>query len=383
LVRASKEARAGARLNARQRLAWLRLIRSENVGPATFRALVNQFGGAEAAIEALPALSRRGGRAQAIRLCSAAEAEAEIDAADRIGAHLVALGEPGYSPALAQVDAPPPLIYVKGRLDLADMPIVAIVGARNGSAVGQKFTRQIANELGLEGFVVASGLARGIDTAAHTAALDHGTIAVVAGGIDIIYPPENERLQQAIGEQGLLVSERAPGFSPRGKDFPRRNRLISGISLGVVVVEAAERSGSLITARLAGEQGREVFAVPGSPLDPRATGTNNLLKQGATLVTSTADIVETLAPILGRAPAPPAIELSSSDAQETPAPLPDVEPTERSIVIGALGPSPVDIDELIRATGVETRKVHIILLELDLAGRLQRHGQQLVSLTGS
>jgi DNA processing protein len=380
LARASKEAKPGARLNAAQRLAWLRLIRSENVGPATFRALVNQFGGAEAAIEALPALSRRGGRAQAIRLCSAAEAEAELEAADRLGAHLVALGEPGYPPALAQVDAPPPLIYVKGRLDLADLPIVAIVGARNGSAVGQKFTRQIANQLGLEGFVIASGLARGIDTAAHIAALDHGTIAVVAGGIDIVYPPENERLQQAIGAQGLLVSERAPGFSPRGKDFPRRNRLISGISLGVVVVEAAERSGSLITARLAGEQGREVFAVPGSPLDPRATGTNNLLKQGATLVTNAADIVETLAPILGRAPIPPTIELSSSDEQDTPAPLPDVEQTERSIVIGALGPSPVDIDELIRATGVETRKVHIILLELDLAGRLQRHGRQLVSL---
>ncbi len=191
MARASKEPKAGARLNARQRLAWLRLIRSENVGPATFRALVNQFGGAEAAIEALPALSRRGGRAQDIRLCTVGEAEAELAAADRIGAHLVAVGERGYPPALAQVDAPPPLIYVKGRRELAEMPIVAIVGARNGSAVGQKFTRQIASALGLEGFVIASGLARGIDTAAHTAALEHGTIAVVAGGIDITYPPEN------------------------------------------------------------------------------------------------------------------------------------------------------------------------------------------------
>jgi len=368
------------RLNDGQRLAWLRLIRSENVGPATFRALVNQFGGAQAAIEALPALSRRGGRAQAIRLCTAAEAEAELAAADRAGAHLVALGEHGYPPALAQVDAPPPLIYVKGRLELAEMPIVAIVGARNGSAVGQKFTRQIASELGLEGFVVASGLARGIDTAAHTASLEHGTIAVVAGGIDIVYPPENEALQHAIGERGLLLSERALGFSPRGKDFPRRNRLISGISLGVVVIEAAERSGSLITARLAGEQGREVFAVPGSPLDPRAAGTNNLLRQGATLITNTADIVETLAPILGRPPAPPAIELASSDETVTPAPLPDIGQSERGRVVEALGPSPVDIDELIRSTGLETRKVHVVLLELDLAGRLQRHGQQLVSL---
>jgi len=361
-------------------LSWLRLIRSENVGPATFRAIVNEFGGAEATIEALPMLSRRGGRTHSIRLCTEEEAEAELEAAERLGASLVAIGEPGYPPALAQVDAPPPLLYVKGRLDLADIPIVAIVGARNGSAVGQKFTRGLATELGLEGFVIASGLARGIDTAAHLAALERGTIAVLAGGIDIVYPPENEELQRAIGERGLLISERSPGFSPRGKDFPRRNRLISGISLGVVVVEAAERSGSLITARFAGEQGREVFAVPGSPLDPRSAGTNNLLKQGACLVTSARDILETLAPILGHPLMARPIELASSDEHRTPEPLPDIRPSERELIVGALGPSPVDIDELIRSTGVETRKVHIVLLELDLAGRLQRHGQQLVSL---
>ena len=290
------------------------------------------------------------------------------------------MGEPGYPPALARVDAPPPLLYVKGRRELADIPVVAIVGARNGSAVGQKFTRQIATELALEGFVIASGLARGIDTAAHVAALEHGTIAMLAGGVDIVYPPENEQLQQAIGERGLLVSERSPGFSPRGKDFPRRNRLISGISLGVVVIEAAERSGSLITARFAGEQGREVFAVPGSPLDPRSAGTNNLLKQGACLVTSSRDILETLAPILGRPLAPPPAELAAADEHRPPEPLPDIRQNERELIVSALGPSPVDIDELIRATGVATRKVHIVLLELDLAGRLQRHGQQLVSL---
>ncbi|MGH6802618.1 MAG: DNA-processing protein DprA [Methyloceanibacter sp.] len=371
--------KSAARLNRHQRLSWLRLIRSENVGPATFRALVNEFGGAEAAIAALPLLSRRGGRSD-IRLCTEAEAEAELDAAESLGASLVAIGEPGYPPALAQVDAPPPLLYAKGRLELADIPIVAIVGARNGSAVGQKFTRQLATELALEGFVIASGLARGIDTAAHLAALEHGTIAVLAGGIDIVYPPENEDLQRAIGERGLLISERSPGFAPRGKDFPRRNRLISGVSLGVVVVEAAERSGSLITARLAGEQGREVFAVPGSPLDPRSAGTNNLLKQAAGLVTCASDILEVLAPILGRPPAPPPIELAAADEHRTPEPLPDIRQSERELIVGALGPSPVDIDELIRATGVATRKVHIVLLELDLAGRLQRHGQQLVSL---
>lgn len=371
--------KSAARLNHHQRLSWLRLIRSENVGPATFRALVNEFGGAEAAIAALRMLSRRGGRSD-IRLCTEAEAEAELELAESLGASLIAIGEPGYPPALAQVDSPPPLLYAKGRLELADIPIVAIVGARNGSAVGQKFTRQIATDLALEGFVIASGLARGIDTAAHLAALEHGTIAVLAGGIDIVYPPENDDLQRAIGERGLLISERSPGFAPRGKDFPRRNRLISGVSLGVVVVEAAERSGSLITARLAGEQGREVFAVPGSPLDPRSAGTNNLLKQGAGLVTCARDILEVLAPILGHPPAPPPIELAAADEHRTPEPLPDIRQSERELIVGALGPSPVDIDELIRATGVATRKVHIVLLELDLAGRLQRHGQQLVSL---
>jgi DNA processing protein len=373
----------GTRLNYPQRVAWLRLIRSENVGPATFRALVNQFGGAEAALAALPVLSRRGGFSHALRLCSEAEAEAELKAADRLGAALVAIGEPGYPPALAQVDAPPPLLYVKGRLELAMSPIVAMVGARNGSAVGQKFTRLLATELGLEGFVIASGLARGIDTAAHVAALERGTIAILAGGIDIVYPPENTELQRTIGEKGLLISERTPGFSPRAQDFPRRNRLISGVSLGVVVVEAAARSGSLITARFAGEQGREVFAVPGSPLDPRSAGTNNLIKQGACLVTSVRDIVETLAPILGRPPGPPNIDLASSDDTRPPEPLPDIGQSERELIVSALGPSPVDIDELIRTTGVAARNVHIVLLELDLAGRLQRHGQQLVSLIES
>lgn len=382
MVGRSKAPEPRRRLTDAQRLAWLRLLRSENVGPATFRALVNQFGGAQAAIDALPDLSRRGGRTHGIRLCSIADAEAELAAAARIGAKLVAQAERGYPPALAHVDAPPPLIYVKGREDLADLPIVAIVGARNGSAAGQKFTRQIATALCLEGFAIASGLARGIDTAAHSASLDHGTIAVVAGGIDIVYPPENAALQKEIGTRGLLISERVPGHTPRAKDFPRRNRLISGLSLGVLVVEAAQRSGSLITARFAGEQGREVFAVPGSPLDPRAAGTNSLLKQGATLVTAASDIVDALAPILGRGTDQQPTELSSSDEDETPKPLPDIVRSERERVLEALGPSPIDIDEVIRCTGLETRKVHIILLELDLAGRLQRHSRQLVSLIG-
>lgn len=373
-----RESEPRRRLTFEQRVAWLRLIRTENVGPATFRALVNQFGGAEAALEALPELSRRGG-GTSIRICKHEEAERELAAARRIGAELVVTGEAGYPSSLANVEAPPPVIYIKGRAELADRPIVAIVGARNGSAIGQKFTRQIATELGMEGIVVASGLARGIDTAAHRAALERGTIAVLAGGIDNIYPPENAELHEAIGEEGLLLSERPPGFKPRGQDFPRRNRLISGISLGVAVVEAAKRSGSLITARFAGEQGREVFAVPGSPLDPRAAGTNALLKDGATLITNAADIVEALSSIMGRPPAPPRA-LEAADEHATPEPLPDIEQSERERVLSALGPSPIDIDELIRATGIAARKVQIVLLELDLAGRLERHGQQLVSV---
>ena len=280
-------------------------------------------------------MSRRGGRAS-IRVFTEAEAEAELEAADRAGASSWSMGEKGYPPALSHVDTPPPLLYAKGRLDLADAPIVAMVGARNGSAVGQKLTRQLATELGLEGFVIASGLARGIDTTAHLAALERGTIAVLAGGIDIVYPPENADLQRAIGEQGLLLSERSPGFAPRGKDFPRRNRLISGISLGVVVVEAAERSGSLITARFAGEQGREVFAVPGSPLDPRCEGTNGLLKQGAALVTETADIISVLQPIMGQPP-----ELSLREPQESVPSPSDPSAGDRSRIVSLLGPTPV------------------------------------------
>lgn len=360
------------RLTAGQRLDWLRLIRSENVGPVTFRELVNHFGGAGAALEALPALARRGGSAGQIKIYPEDQAQAELARAERIGARFVAYSEAGYPPWLARVDAAPPLVLVKGDAALAARPIVAIVGARNGSAVGQKFTRQLASDLGREGFVIASGLARGIDTAAHMASLERGTIAVLAGGIDITYPPENAELQAKIGERGLLLSERPVGFQPRGQDFPRRNRLISGIAAGVIVVEAAQRSGSLITARLAGEQGREVFAVPGSPLDPRAGGTNKLLKDGATLVTNAEDVIAALAPILGRDRTEPPSDLSDRGDEAETAVVPDIDQSDREKVIEAMGFSPVDIDEVIRATRLPARQVQVILLELDLAGRLDR-----------
>ncbi len=372
-------------LTDEQRIAWLRLIRSDNVGPVTFRELINHFGGAEAALEALPALSRRGGRLGKIRIASVGDVEAELRTARRLEAELVAAGEAGYPPWLSAIDAPPPLIYVKGRHELAERPIVAIVGARNGSAAGRKLTRMIANELGRAGIVIVSGLARGIDAAAHEAALERGTIAVLAGGIDIVYPPEHGELHAAIADKGLIITENPPGFQPRGQDFPRRNRIISGASAGVVVVEAAKRSGSLITARFALEQGREVFAVPGHPLDPRAAGTNALLKQGATIAAEANDILDVLSPILetGAPPKSPdrlredyPQEVGGNDDSEQQ----EIAPSDRERVLAVLGPAPIEINELCRATGLSIRQTRVALLELDLAGRLERHNNQLVAL---
>jgi DNA processing protein len=274
------------------------------------------------------------------------------------------------------IDDPPPLIAVQGQRGALARPLLAIVGSRNASAAGMKFAATLARALGAAGYVVVSGLARGIDAAAHRAALETGTIAVLAGGHDRIYPAEHKDLVEAILPQGAAVSEMPLAWEPRAHDFPRRNRIISGLSVGVVVVEAARRSGSLITARLAGEQGREVFAVPGSPLDPRAEGTNRLIKQGATIVTEPNDVIEALAPILGRGPEPPIEE------PERDAPLAGGEPSadERSRIVGLLGPSPCSIDDLVRLSGAPPGIVRMVLLELELAGRIERHGGGLVSL---
>ncbi len=370
-----------ATLDDAERLACLRLIRSENVGPVTFRELINHFGGAQPAIEALPELAARGGNRRRIRITSKAEAERELERAAATGAVPIFTIEPGYPPALAAIEAPPPLLYVRGNATLLSRPAVAVVGSRQASAAGHKLTRLFASGLGAAGYVIVSGLARGIDAAAHEAALETGTVAVVAGGVDIIYPPENAELTNAIASRGVVLSEMPPGFQPRAKDFPRRNRIISGISLGVLVVEAARRSGTLVTARLAAEQGREVFAVPGHPLDPRAEGTNALLKKGATLATTAEDIIEALRPLSGLSAESAFAEMHPAEPWQPPplAPPPLLSNDDRARVLEALGPAPVDIDALMRATGLGARALNVVLMELDLAGRIVRHGGGLIS----
>lgn len=368
---------ARPRLSDRQRLAWLRLIRTPNVGPASFRDLINRFGSAEAALDMLPELARRGGATQPVRIPSVAQAEAELDRARTAGASFVAIGEPDYPPLLRRAEHAPPLLAVKGAAEIFRLPAVAIVGARNASLAGVKFARQLAADLGREGYTVVSGLARGIDTAAHQGALQSGTVAAVAGGIDRPYPPENAGLLGDIAARGgAVVSEMPFGWEPRAQDFPRRNRIIAGLSLGLVVVEAARRSGSLISARLAGELGRIVFAVPGSPLDPRCEGANGLLKDGAILVTGARDVIEQLQPLL-KQPLPMPDRLAEpADLPSSPAPADD----DRDRLIEALGPTPVSIDELIEHTGLHPGQVFMVLLELDLAGRLERHSGGAVSL---
>jgi DNA processing protein len=362
-------------LTEAERLDRLRLIRSDNVGPRTFRSLLDHCGSASAALERLPELARRGGAGRTLRICSKDQAEAELVASRKLGISLLAPGETGYPARLATLDDAPPLLGVRGALETQARPIIAIVGSRNASAAGLKFAGQLAHQLGEAGFVIISGLARGIDQAAHRASLTSGTIAVLAGGHDRIYPSEHESLLAAIlAGQGGAISEMPLGHEPRARDFPRRNRLISGAALGVIVVEAAHRSGSLITARMAGEQGREVFAVPGSPLDPRASGTNDLLKQGAILVTGVADIIDAVAPIMAR---PLSLPLREDDVEPF---APDPEHHDRDQIVGLLGPSPVSIDDLIRISGIAPAVMRTVLLELELAGKLDRHRGGLVSL---
>jgi DNA processing protein len=361
-----------------EKLDWLRLIRSENVGPITFRDLIAAYGSAGEALKALPELSRRGGRVKPLRIFQKSAAEKEYEALKKLGGELSCNGERSYPRALAVIDDAPPVLSALGHLHLLARPAVALVGARNASLNGKRLARDFAQALAEAGFLVVSGLARGIDAAAHQGALGGGTAAVLAGGLDQVYPEENRELQAAIAEAGLLLAEQPLGTVPQARHFPRRNRIVSGLSLGVLVVEAALRSGSLITARFALEQGREVFAIPGSPLDPRAKGGNDLIRKGALLVETAEELIAQLSPMTE----PPLAEPEPGDFQGAPLKAPDetLLAEARSQVLSLLSPSAVAVDELLRECQFSTAVVKTVLLELELAGRLERHPGNKVSL---
>ncbi|HSM96747.1 MAG TPA: DNA-processing protein DprA [Rhizomicrobium sp.] len=364
-------------LSDAERRAWLRLARAQNVGPATFANLIARYPDPLEALVEVPRLARRGGGSD-LRIPSDDDARRELDALSKLGGRMIASSEPEFPKGLAALEAPPPLICMLGHASVLQREMVAIVGARNASALGRKFAQSIAAELGEAGLVIASGLARGIDTAAHEGSLATGTCAVVAGGIDIVYPPENQALYDRIRAEGAIVSEMPVGQAPQARHFPRRNRIIAGLSRGVVIVEAAEGSGSLITANYALEQNREIFAVPGSPLDPRAKGTNRLLREGATLTESAADVLNALRPILGGSFREPdhASGGGHRNARTTDAEADRV----RRQIIELLGPSPVDVDELVRQSQEPVAAVLTVLLELELAGRIMRYAGNKVSL---
>ena len=402
-----------------RRAAWLRLWRSENIGPRTFQTLLKRFGSAEAALEALPDLTARTSPGRTIRIASPDEIERELEQAERAGARFLCLDEPGYPAPLRAIDTAPAVIAVRGQREILERPAVAIVGSRNASAAGLAFAERIARGLAQSGYVVVSGFARGIDARAHRAALATGTIAVLAGGHDKLYPADQGPFMEKLLEDGAAISEMPFGWEARGRDFPRRNRLVSGLSLGVVVVEAARRSGSLITARFATDQGREVFAVPGSPLDPRAEGTNDLIRDGATFCTDVDDVLRALAdrvpgrndlfseppaeepplweeldlfpeqaepvgagrhaPAFGEA-APPSFRVDATPSTVPVATEVDAGKPPLERVAGCLGPAPVSLDEVARATELPIPQVRGAILELEIAGRIERHGGGLVSL---
>jgi DNA processing protein len=347
--------------------------------------MLRRFGSARAAVDMVPQLARRGERSETITPVTRAQAEAELIALGRAGARLICWGEPFYPSALAATDHAPPILTVLGQIELLNRPMVAVVGARNASANGRRISRELAASLGEAGIVIVSGLARGIDAAAHLGALKTGSVAVVAGGVDIVYPEENRGLYEALARQGAIIAELPLGTEPQARHFPRRNRIISGMTLGVVVVEAAARSGSLITARFALEQGRDVFAVPGSPLDPRCRGCNDLLRRGAILTENADDVLSQLAAQLRDAPPPRAPALSAPTSitidrprAEPPHPIADDDGLE--MILERLGPTPVAVDELVRQCHLSAAAVATLLLELELAGRVERHPGNLVSL---
>jgi DNA processing protein len=356
------------------RLDWLRLIRSRRVGPSTFLRLLSEHGTARAALDALPGIASAAG-IDHYAPYPADKARDELAAAARAGARMLCLGAPDYPPALAGIADPPPLLWAVGQADLAQRPAVALVGARNASSLGQRMARKLAEGLGHHGFALVSGLARGVDAVAHAATLETGTIAVLAGGVDVLYPTENAELGADIGRRGLRLSEQPMGLQPQARHFPRRNRIIAGLARAVVVVEAAEGSGSLITARDALDQGREVLAVPGHPLDPRAAGCNALIRDGARLVRDVADIVEALETTLELPLAPPAPRPGPA-RPAPPAPRPATAVSDalglHRAILDRLGPSPLAEDQLIRDLALPAATLAPALLFLELEGRIER-----------
>ncbi|MGO8738773.1 DNA-processing protein DprA [Rhodoblastus sp.] len=403
------------RLSEEEKLDWLQLIRCENIGPRTFRALIARYGDAGAALRALPELIRQG-KGRAVKLASREKVLRESELAQKFSARFIALPEPEFPPGLRAIDSPPPMIALRGDFELLRKPMVALVGSRNSSAAGLAMTERLGRGLGAAGYVVVSGLARGIDGAAHRASLATGAVGVLAGGLDRPYPPENLALLEEMAERGAVISEMPFGYEPRGRDFPRRNRIVSGLSLATVVVEAARRSGSLITARFAQEQGREVFAVPGSPLDPRAEGTNDLIRDGALLCASAQDVIDAVAPLAARGatgydllfePEPSPYDGKLWDewdwsegqepvacAQATPVVVededeapsrslaPEARESARGKIIRLLGPAPVAVDDLARACGCSVQDIRLALQELEIEGRIERQGGDRVSATG-
>lgn len=356
-----------------ERLARLRLIRTPHVGPVSWHQLMQRFGSGEAALDALPDLVLRGGAGRA-RITPPEVAEREIERVAALGARHVFSDEDDYSPMLREVEGAPPVLVVRGDAAMLRRPCVAIVGARNASAAACRFARQLAVDLAARDVTVVSGLARGVDTAAHIGALGGATAGVIASGIDVAFPPENAALQEKIASDQLLIAEQPPGTEPLARHFPSRNRIIAGLAHGTVVIEAAPKSGSLITARRAGDYGREVMAVPGSPLDPRAQGGNLLIREGATLIQTVDDVMEAVGPIDARMAREPVRRYASAALSI------DAGEGERRGVAELLGPTPVAIDELVRQSGQAAATVQLVLLELELAGRIERHAGARVSL---
>jgi len=362
-----------------ERIARLQLARSDGIGPITFRRLIERYGSAIRAVEKVPDLAKNGGRAKPLGIIALKTIEDELNRIEKIGAKLLVYGDADYPAQLAAIEDAPMTLTVLGNVNLLNKQSIGIVGSRNASLQGRKFAENLSIELGRAGLVITSGLARGIDTAAHAASLATGTVAVVAGGVDVVYPAENKTLYDHIAAGGAIVAENELGTQPMAQHFPRRNRIISGLSLGVVIVEGTLKSGSLITAHVAADQGREVYAVPGHPMDPRAGGPNALIRDGATLVSGPRDILDSLARLKEmriREPQPVPADFVAND------PDPGILEAARQCLLPLLGSVPALVDDLIRETGLKPPVIQTILLELELGGRLTRHPGNRVSATG-